>query len=598
MCRASCSIALSVVLAVSAGALRAHEGGTGGAGETPEYWIGPGVSGSWYDPGRSGEGFVVQLLPDGRAFAIWFTYPPVGEAGDQAWLLAIDGRIDGDTIEFPQVLRPHGASFGDDFDPAQVQYEQWGTLQFHFQDCGHMSASWSGPPAWGSGTVELTRLTDLDELDCSGERALTATGARSLDGLRMHSGAWYVPSRSGEGWMIEELGEDRAAVYWFTFDPQGNQAWTIGVGTLVEGVYVIPQALIADGARFGADFDSSDVRLRPWGSQHFAFTACDALAMAYAASEPGYGAGAREGARLTRLASSACIDQVPTDPESTAWAELAAMPAPPQSEHAAAVLDGRLYALGGFGDERGFKRYDRAANAWSELPDLPAGRDHLAAFAVDGGIYMVGGAPNGGGDQSRSAYRYDVTGASWEPVDELGFMYGSHAAVVNGRAYIGNTDGSLQEFDPRARRVRRIAGLGDTLRDHSQVVAFLGEVWMLGGRTPETNSVAIYDPVGERWRSGPAFARPRAGFAAAVVGERIMIGGGELVSGRAAELEPTVEIYTAGAERWRFGPNLPVAVHGVPGAALDGRFVVVSGSALAGQEAGATGRVFELTIEP
>ena len=43
-------------------------------------------SGSWFDPARAGEGFVVQILDDGRALVTWFTYPP--EGGE-----AVQGRL-------------------------------------------------------------------------------------------------------------------------------------------------------------------------------------------------------------------------------------------------------------------------------------------------------------------------------------------------------------------------------------------------------------------------------------------------------------------------------------------------------------------------
>ena len=47
----------------------------------------------------------------------------------------------------------------------------------------------------------------------------------------------------------------------------------------------------------------------------------------------------------------------------------------------------------------------------------------------------------------------------------------------------------------------------------------------------------------------------------------IVIGGGEVLS-TPFRNEPTVEVYTAGAEAWRLGPDLPIAVHGVTGAAI------------------------------
>ena len=45
------------------------------------------ASGSWFDPGRDHEGFVVQMLPGQGALVTWFTYPPEGEDSEQAGLI-------------------------------------------------------------------------------------------------------------------------------------------------------------------------------------------------------------------------------------------------------------------------------------------------------------------------------------------------------------------------------------------------------------------------------------------------------------------------------------------------------------------------------
>ena len=48
--------------------------------------ITPAYSGSWFGPDRSGEGFTLQIL-EGKAHALWFTYPPAGSDAQQAWRL-------------------------------------------------------------------------------------------------------------------------------------------------------------------------------------------------------------------------------------------------------------------------------------------------------------------------------------------------------------------------------------------------------------------------------------------------------------------------------------------------------------------------------
>lgn len=559
------------------------------------FWAGPGVSGAWFDPARNGEGLILQVQPNGRALAIWFTYAPTGEAGEQAWLIAQDGEIDGDRIRFTQVLRPIGGRFGAAFDPAAVELQSWGTLELGFSDCDAATLSWSGPAAFGSGTRAISRLSTLDEVSCAGGRNLLSNGARSAAGLRSRSGAWYVPERSGEGWIVEELPDGRSIVYWFTFTPDGQQAWTIGSGVRDGTRLLIDDNRISRGTRFGDDFNAANVELLPWGTLDIDFAACNGASLSYASQLPGYGSATRAPVRLTRIAGAPCLDQLPGEVSGRSWVELAASPLPRQSELAVTTLDGALYALGGFGAPRSFRRYDRPSNSWSTLPDLPAGRDHLAAFALDGAVYLVGGSPNGSGDQTVAGFRFDVVNASWEPRPELEWTYASHAAIAHGHGYIGSSDGSLQQYDPQHRRVRRLFNSGSAERDHSQVVSFLDEIWVISGRTPERATVAIYDPAAESWREGPRIARGRGGFAAAVVGNRIVLAGGEVLTG-GTYVEPSSEIYNAGAMIWVPGPDLPVPVHGVAGGAIDGRFVIVSGSTAAGLTTGATGRVFELAL--
>lgn len=566
--------------------------------DEPAWWVSPAVSGAWFNPDRNGEGIILEMLPNGRVLAIWFTYPATGEAGEQAWLIAQDGTIDGDRIRFENVVRPQGGRFGAAFDPAQVQLSPWGTLEMQFQSCGSANVSWQGPAAWGSGSRSMTRLTAIDQIGCApGSKTLLANGARAPAGLRSRSGAWYVPSRSGEGWIVEELPDGRSIVYWFTFTPDGQQAWTVGSGTREGTRLRIDDNRIARGTRFGSAFDPAAVQLQAWGSLDFDFASCGAATLSYNSTLPGWGSASRAPVRLTTLAGGTCLDDTPTTPTGLQWTERTRSPLPYQSEHAVTVLDGSLYVLGGFGAPRSLRRYDPLAHAWTVLPDMPGGRDHHAAYAVDGGIYYVGGSPNGGGDQNTAGFRFDVATQAWTARSELVSTYGSHGAVVAGRGHVSDAEGNLRQYDPHTRRARFIPSSAQIGRDHGQVVAFLDEIWLIGGRLPETSTVAIWDPASASWRAGPRLARARGGFAAAVTGNRIVIAGGEVLEGTPF-VEPSTEIYSAGANAWAAGPDLPLPVHGVAGGAVGNRVFIFSGATLAGATFGAAGRVYELALPP
>jgi hypothetical protein len=557
------------------------------------YWPGAELSGTWYDAARSGEGIVLQMQPDGSFSAIWFTYPAASDDGEQMWLLGRASASGDDTLRF-DAIRPVGARFGAAFDPAQVRAEPWGRFELQFADCRTARLRWSGPAAFGSGELNLTRFSELDELECAGTRALLANGARALDGLRARSGAWYVPSRSGEGWLLEEYPDGRAGIYWFTFDEQGRQRWIIGSGLREGERWRFERTFLARGARFGSAFRREDVELRDFGPVTIERDTCAAMRLHYTALDPALGSAERATQRLASIAGLPCLDGTPAAVGGTRWIERAPMPGARISEHAAAASGDHIYAVGGFGDLTGFKRYSPAQDAWTELPALPDGRHHLAAFAAGGAVYAVGGYSNNP-SVYHPGFRFDPAASAWTPVAEFQPAIASHGATLHGRAYIGHLDGSLQEFDPVTRRVRVIAPSDAPAgRDHSQVVAFLDEIWMLGGRSPEHAWVSIYDPASGRWRRGPFMNHARAGFAAAVVGPRIVAAGGEILS--PPSVLGTAEVYTAGAAAWVEAPRLPVAVHGAPGVSWRDRFFLVSGSRIATATSGGTGQLHELEL--
>ena len=107
------------------------------------------------------------------------------------------------------------------------------------------------------------------------------------------------------------------------------------------------------------------------------------------------------------------------DPATNAW-EAAAPMASARDSHATAVLDGRLYAVGGSGgsdnDEASLssvERYDPATNAWEAVAPMATARLAHAMAVVDGKLYAMGGNNNG---FLNSVDRYDLAVGAWEAV--------------------------------------------------------------------------------------------------------------------------------------------------------------------------------------
>ena len=85
-----------------------------------------------------------------------------------------------------------------------------------------------------------------------------------------------------------------------------------------------------------------------------------------------------------------------------------------------AVLDGKLYAVGGGNDDDGYlssvERYDPALDAWEAVAPMAEAREAHAVAVLDGKLYSVGGYDDGGDNRISSVERYDPSVGAWEAV--------------------------------------------------------------------------------------------------------------------------------------------------------------------------------------
>jgi N-acetylneuraminic acid mutarotase len=125
--------------------------------------IGPGYTGSWYDPAQSGHGLLIEVLSDNRFLAAWFGFNPAGT--QQAWFAGI-GTYSGDTATVTGVVQPSGGRWIPNFDPNSIVLNPWGTLTFTFTDCNHGRVDFNSVNGYGTGSMNLTRLTQPAGLTC------------------------------------------------------------------------------------------------------------------------------------------------------------------------------------------------------------------------------------------------------------------------------------------------------------------------------------------------------------------------------------------------------------------------------------------------
>jgi hypothetical protein len=87
------------------------------------------------------------------------------------------------------------------------------------------------------------------------------------------SGDWFNPEQSGHGLSVQILAPDRALVFWYTYDAQGNP-FNLYVEGRIQGRQITATALAPRGMRFGS-FDPADMRLPEWGTVTLSFDSCD-----------------------------------------------------------------------------------------------------------------------------------------------------------------------------------------------------------------------------------------------------------------------------------------------------------------------------------
>jgi hypothetical protein len=134
-----------------------------------------------------------------------------------------------------------------------------------------------------------------------------------------------------------------------------------------------------------------------------------------------------------------------------------------------------------------------------------------------------------------------------------------------------------------------------TARDHLGVAALDGKVHAVAGRfgsfARNSGVHEVYDPASDTWTTGPPLPTPRSGVAAAVVGGRMVVLGGEGPDGTF----PENEAYDPAGRAWASWAGMPTARHGIGAAVVDGVLYVPTGGPTPG---GSQTKVHEAFIPP
>ena len=269
------------------------------------------------------------------------------------------------------------------------------------------------------------------------------------------------------------------------------------------------------------------------------------------------------------------------------WAAGPPLPTP-RGEVAAAVLDGRLYVAGGFGDPRGshsraFEAFDPATSSWKELALLPEGRDHAALTALDSRLYLTGGNTEVFAARA-NLWIYDPAADRWSAGPLMPDRRSAHAAVgVDGRLYVVGGVIPSRTFEDPTWRYDPASGIWDaglapppTYREHLAAVTVDGTIIAIGGRSAtDLAAVERYDPATDSWTRLPPLPTARGGLTASVLGGAIHVVGGESID--SPRVFARHEVFDLATLTWAIGPPLSRGRHGVGSGAIDGLLYVAAG---------------------
>lgn len=225
----------------------------------------------------------------------------------------------------------------------------------------------------------------------------------------------------------------------------------------------------------------------------------------------------------------------PPRQETPRWTQRAAMPTS-RSRAAAAVIDGRLYVVGGetaSGDTDAVEMYDPNFDTWQVLPPRPVAARNASAASLDGKLYVAGGCK--GAVPLASVHLFDPATQKWQAAASLPApACGPALVTAGGQLYaLGGWDGAkaldtAYVYNPGDDVWRPIASL-PAPRAMASAVWLRDRIFLIGGHdgSEQRAEMWTYDPAGDTWQTAPGLVEPRAGLAVGAEGTSIyVIGGG------------------------------------------------------------------------
>ncbi len=235
------------------------------------------------------------------------------------------------------------------------------------------------------------------------------------------------------------------------------------------------------------------------------------------------------------------------DPATSTWSAGVPMPVPMQ-DFGAAVVGGRIVAIGGGLGTTQVQEFDPVGGGWTVRASPPASRQSAGVAAAGGRVYWIGG--DGGGFETAANASFDPAGNQWR----------SEASMPTARRRLSAVSVDVPVAGgATAARVFALGGYGST-------------------RIPDAGyfpTNEAFDPVANAWQTRATMPTPAAGVALAAFDGRILAFGGDNV----ARSIDTVMRYDPVADAWAYRMPMPAPEAGAKAEVVGRRIYVFSATA-------------------
>lgn len=203
-------------------------------------------------------------------------------------------------------------------------------------------------------------------------------------------------------------------------------------------------------------------------------------------------------------------------------------------------------------------KYEHKLDTWFQLPDMLTSRSELGLALIDGYIYACGGS--NGESRLNTIERYSINENKWSLVATMQVGVTSPACcALNGYLYIaggavleeGDAVDLVMRFDPRTCEWSNDIAPMRIARSGSIAVVLRQKIYVCGGlqsNTENTNLAEVYDPKMNQWQFIAPMREHRYRPGAAVVNGKIYVCGGQ--DEQPGKYHESVECYSPDTDQW------------------------------------------------